>query len=76
MTALARRIVLTGLAGLPLAVVLADPKLARAAAAGLIEVSLETADGKTVSAALAVPAATPAPAVLLVHEWSSPESPA
>jgi len=60
----ARRSVLKGLAGLPIAAVLADPRLARAAAAGLETVTL---NGQ--SAALALPAATPAPAVLLVHEW-------
>ena len=69
----ARRTVLgtlaRGVAGLPLAVVLADPGLARAAAGALETVSLTTPGGLTVSAALARPAQTPAPAVLLVHEW-------
>jgi len=74
MTEFARRQMLTGLAvstiaGLPLAAVLADPRLARAAAAGLQEVSLTTAGGRAVSAALAVPARTPAPAIVLIHEW-------
>ena len=73
MPMLARRAVLTsiarGVAGLPLAAVLADPELARAAARGLEMVSLTTASGKAVTAALAAPARTPAPAVLLVHEW-------
>ena len=64
-----RAIAAAPLAGLPLAAVLADPRLARAAAAGLKEVSLTTEGGKAVTAALAMPAATPAPAVLLVHEW-------
>ncbi|MDH3475178.1 MAG: dienelactone hydrolase family protein [Rhodospirillales bacterium] len=71
---LARRRVLTSLAGLPLAglplaAVLADPRLAAAAAAGLETVSIQTRGGKTVGAALALPDKTPAPAVLLVHEW-------
>ena len=70
---LARRIVLKGLAGgvagLPLAVVLAKPELARAAAEALEAVSLTTPGGRTVIAALAIPMRTPAPAVLLVHEW-------
>ena len=57
------------LAGLPLAAVLADPKLAAAAAASLEPVSLTLPSGKAVNAALALPAQTPAPAVLLVHEW-------
>ncbi|MFP6728942.1 MAG: dienelactone hydrolase family protein [Alphaproteobacteria bacterium] len=70
----ARRSVLKGIGGLslaglplggiPLAVVLTDAGLARAAAAGLETVSLS---GQ--SAALALPTVTPAPAVLLVHEW-------
>ena len=69
MTVVPRRSVLTGLAGLPLAAVLADPRLAAAAAAGLEEVSLTTPSGKEVKAALAVPATTPAATVLLIHEW-------
>jgi len=69
MTVIPRRSVLTGLAGLPLAAVLADPRLAAAAAAGLEEVSLTTPSGKSVKAALAVPATVPAPAVVLIHEW-------
>ena len=66
---LARRDLLIGLAGLPLAAVLADPRLARAAAAGLETVTITTAGGREVSAALGVPAVLPAPAVMLVHEW-------
>ena len=73
MAMLARRTVLTslaqGIAGLPLAAVLADPRLARAAASGLEMVSLPTPGGAKVAAALAVPDQKPAPAVLLVHEW-------
>ncbi len=57
------------LAGLPLAAVLADPALAHAAAQRLKAVSLTLPGGKTVDATLALPAKTPAPAVLLVHEW-------
>ncbi|MDX1710967.1 MAG: dienelactone hydrolase family protein [Rhodovibrionaceae bacterium] len=68
-----RRQILTGLAGLsvtaPLAAVLADPRLARAAAEGLEEVTISTADGREVSGALALPAETPAPTILLIHEW-------
>lgn len=56
-------------AGVPLAAVLADPLLARAAASGLETVSIKTADGRTVSGALARPEATAAPAVMLIHEW-------
>ena len=74
MTKLARRQVLTSLAatpfaGLALAAVLADPNLARAAAEDLEQVSLTTAGGKRVSAALAVSAKTPAASIVLIHEW-------
>ncbi len=65
----ARRTVVKGVASLPLAAVLADPLLARAAASGLDTVSITTEGGKSVSAALALPAQAPAAAVLLVHEW-------
>lgn len=66
---LARRDLLIGLAGLPLAAVLADRRLARAAAAGLETVTITTAGGRSVTAALGTPAALPAPAVMLIHEW-------
>jgi carboxymethylenebutenolidase len=64
-----RRTVLKTAAGLPLAAVLADPALTRAVAADLDEVSLTLPDGRTVGASLALPEATPAGAVLLIHEW-------
>jgi carboxymethylenebutenolidase len=68
-----RRDVIVGmgasLAGIPLAAVLADPRLARAAAESLETVEVTTAGGHKVAAALAVPAATPAAGVMLVHEW-------
>lgn len=65
-----RRSVLLGAAcALPLAVVLKDPRLARAAAESTQEVSLVTAGGRTVTAALALPEAATAPTVLLIHEW-------
>ncbi len=66
---IARRDVIVGLAGLSLASVLANPRLARAAAESLESVTLTTGGGRSVSAALAVPATTPAPAVMLIHEW-------
>jgi len=69
MTALARRTIVTGIAGLPLATILADPKLAARAAESLETVGVTTPGGRNVSATLAVPATTPAPAVLLIHEW-------
>jgi carboxymethylenebutenolidase len=53
----------------PLAAVLADPKRTRAAAEGLQGVSLTTRDGRNVSASLALPDETPAPTILLIHEW-------
>jgi len=64
-----RRNVIKGLAGAPLAAILADPLIARAVAAGLDSVSITTPSGRKVNAALALPTNTPAPAVLLVHEW-------
>jgi carboxymethylenebutenolidase len=67
---LTRRTVVGGLAaGLPLAAVLADSRLARAAASALEPVTITTAGGRSVSAALARPAAAQAPAVVLIHEW-------
>jgi carboxymethylenebutenolidase len=66
---LARRSALAGLAGVPLATMLADARLCRAAAAGLETVTIATASGLSVQAALARPSASPAPAVLLIHEW-------
>ncbi len=71
---LARRDLLIGLAGLPLAAVLADKRLARAAAASLETVTITTAGGCQVTAALGVPAALPAPAVMLIHEGSFRET--
>ncbi|MCK5621102.1 MAG: dienelactone hydrolase family protein, partial [Alphaproteobacteria bacterium] len=70
----ARRDILKGvasapLAGLPLAAILADPGLARAAAAGLHEYTINTPAGRRVSGALAMPLGVPAPTVLLIHEW-------
>ncbi|MDX1581039.1 MAG: dienelactone hydrolase family protein [Alphaproteobacteria bacterium] len=67
---LSRRDMLRGAAALPLSAVLANPAFAEAVAAGLTDVSITTqADGRKVTAALALPDVTPAPAVLLIHEW-------
>ncbi|MEE8245731.1 MAG: hypothetical protein V3S87_00565 [Alphaproteobacteria bacterium] len=63
-----RRSILKGLTTVPLATVLADPLIARAIAAGL-EVVTTVAGGRTVAAALALPAKVPAPTVMLSHEW-------
>ncbi len=57
------------LAGVPLAAILSSPRLARAAASTLEKVSITTEGGRKASAALALPAKTPAPAMVLVHEW-------
>ena len=65
----ARRDVIRGVAAAPLAAVLADPVLAATVAAGLADVEIATADGRTVRGALALPATSPAPAVVLIHEW-------
>ena len=69
MSSLARRKVLGSIAGLPLAAVLADPRLARAAAAGLTDLTLTTQGGRSVNAALALPEQASAASVLLIHEW-------
>jgi len=67
---ISRRGMMKGLAaGVPLAAVLADPLLARAAAEKLETVTIATSDGRRVSGALAMPERTPAASVLLVHEW-------
>jgi carboxymethylenebutenolidase len=69
----ARREVLKGIAaapfaGIPLAAILAGPKLA-GAAASLGEYHIYTPMGRSVSGALAMPIGMPAPAVVLIHEW-------
>ena len=69
MTVLPRRAFLSAAAGLPLAAVLADPRLTRAAADSTESVTLTTRGGQSVTGALALPATLPAPAVLLIHEW-------
>jgi carboxymethylenebutenolidase len=64
-----RRLMAAGVAGLPLAAILADPKLAALAAETLETVSTTIPSGDSVQAALAVPQTVPAGAVVLVHEW-------
>ncbi len=65
-----RRDVIAGIAAAtPLAAILSDPALVRAAAAELQEVSLTTIGGRPATAALASPATKPAPSLLLIHEW-------
>jgi len=64
-----RRTVMKGLAGASFAAILADPGLARAAARETDMVDLTLPSGRTVSAALALPVTTPAPTVMMIHEW-------
>lgn len=68
-SAFQRRRFLAGLASLPLATVLAVPQLSRAAANRTEIVVAARTDGSPISAALALPDAEQAPAVLLIHEW-------
>lgn len=59
----------TPFAGASLAALLADPSLARAAADGLETISIDVPRVGPVTAALAMPAQSPAPAIMLIHEW-------
>ena len=58
-----------GLTSIPLSALLADPTLARAAAAELERQTLTLSGGREVAAYLARPAKKSAPAVMLMHEW-------
>jgi carboxymethylenebutenolidase len=64
-----RRRFLKGLTSLPLATVLANPRLAAAISAGLQEVEAKLSDGRTIKAALVVPRGQANGSILLVHEW-------
>ncbi len=64
-----RRRFLKGLTSLPLATVLANPRLAAAVSAGLEEVEAKLSNGKTVKAALARPQGQVKGNILLIHEW-------
>ncbi|MEQ8346840.1 MAG: dienelactone hydrolase family protein [Sneathiellaceae bacterium] len=70
---LGRRRVMQGaaglLGGLPLAAVLADPRLARAAAGGLHDITIDVPGHGKAQASVALPIAETAPAVMLIHEW-------
>lgn len=67
---LSRRRLVQGLAAAaPLAAVLADSRLARAAADSLAPVALKTTSGRDVQGVLGLPDRAKAPAVLLIHEW-------
>ena len=56
-------------AGMPLAAMLTDSVLARAAVQELEHVALRLDSGREVAAFLAVPDQTSAPAVVLFHKW-------
>jgi len=64
-----RRRFLKGLTSLPLATILANPRLAAAVSAGLQEVEAKLSDGRTIKAALAKPQGQANGSILLVHEW-------
>lgn len=65
-----RRNFIKGLAVLPLATVLAYPDLAKAAGSNsTTPVSIKTPSGGTAMGYIAMPDVTPAPTVLLIHEW-------
>ena len=64
-----RRRFLKGLTSIPLATVLANPRLAAAVSAGLKEVEAKLADSRTVKAAFAQPQRQARGSILLVHEW-------
>lgn len=58
-----------GLTSLPLATVLANPRLAAAVSADLQEVEAKLADGRTAKAALARPQGQAKGSILLIREW-------
>jgi carboxymethylenebutenolidase len=64
-----RRRFLKGLTSIPLATVLANPRLAAAVPAGLQEVEGRLADGGIIKGALARPQGQANGSILLVHEW-------
>jgi carboxymethylenebutenolidase len=64
-----RRRFLKGLTSLPLATILANPRLAAAVSAGLQEVEAKLVDGRSIKAALATPQVQANGSILLVHEW-------
>lgn len=64
-----RRSFMKGAIALPLATILAYPDLADAAAKTTTPISVKMPSGGEVKGVIAMPAQTPAPTVLLVHEW-------
>lgn len=64
-----RRLMTASVATLPLAAILADPRLAAIAAETTETITTTLAGGQVVSAALAVPATVPAGGIVLIHEF-------
>lgn len=64
-----RRSFMKGAIALPLATVLAYPDMAKAAAQTTTPITIKTPSGDIATGVLAMPAVTPAPTVLLIHEW-------
>jgi hypothetical protein len=64
-----RRRFLKRLTSLPLATVLANPRLAAAVSAGLQDIEAKLSDGRTINASLAVPQGQAKGSILLIHEW-------
>ena len=64
-----RRRFLKGLTSLPLATVLANPRLAAAVSAGLKEIEAKLADGRPIKAALTTPQGRAKGSILLIHDW-------
>ena len=70
MSTISRRVVLTGIAGLPIAARLIALSRAALADTNLETVSLKTPSGRTVSGVVAAPTTFPAPTLLLIHGGS------
>jgi carboxymethylenebutenolidase len=64
-----RRRFLKGLTSIPLATILANPRLAAAVSAGLQGVEAKLSDGRIIKAALARPQGQAKGSILLIHEW-------
>lgn len=64
-----RRLMAASVASVPLAAILADPRLVAIAAEATETITTTLAGGQTVQAALAVPESVPAGGVVLVHEF-------
>jgi carboxymethylenebutenolidase len=60
---------LKGLTSLPLATILANPRLAAAVSAALQELTVNLLDGRTVKAALAKPQGQAQGSILLILDW-------